>query len=422
MTDARAIIEEVETRARRAKAASQRLAMMPSRQKNAALTATAESLCARESEILAANAIDMEHGRQQGMSDSLLDRLALNPKRVAEMANGLRQVAAMTDPVGEIISGSRRPNGLEIRKVRVPLGVVGLIYEARPNVTIEALGLCLKAGNALVLRGGSEAINSNICLARMASQAAVAEGLPEGCVEIIESTDRAAAQHLMGLRKYIDVLIPRGGKGLIRSVVENAHVPVIETGEGNCHLYVDAGADLDMAVEVTINAKCQRPSVCNAIETLLVHKDVAAVFLPRVAERLAAAGVELRGDEATITLLPGIQHATEDDWATEYLALTLAIRVVPGIDDAISHINLYSTGHSEAIITRDVEAARRFTEEVGSCAVFVNTSTRFCDGGEFGLGAEIGISTQKLHARGPMGLTELTSYKYVVTGQGQVRG
>ena len=416
------LLAEVEVKAARAKAASRLLARASSQTKNDALLALADELCRREAEILQANSADMQRGREKGLSDSLLDRLALSPKRIADMAAGLRQVAALKDPVGEIIGGWRRPNGLEIRKVRVPLGVVGLIYEARPNVTIDAAGLCLKSGNAVVLRGGSEAISSNIALARIAAEAVQSVGLPSGCIEIIENTDRAAAQHLMALRKYIDVLLPRGGASLIRSVVENAKVPVIETGEGNCHLFVDATADLEMAGRIAVNAKCQRPSVCNAIETMLVHRDVAAAFLPKVAEELTRNGVELRGDEATCRLVPQAQPATEADWGTEFLALILAVKVVDDLEQAIAHINRYSSGHSEAIVTRDMESARRFSEEIDSCSVFVNASTRFCDGGEYGLGAEIGISTQKLHARGPMGLEELTSYKYLVIGQGQVRG
>jgi glutamate-5-semialdehyde dehydrogenase len=422
MTIAASIIEEVEEKARRAKDASRLLGRASSKEKDAALLAIADALRRREAEILQANSLDMDRGREKGLSEALLDRLSLNTKRIADMAEGLRQVTTLKDPVGEIITGWRRPNGLEIRKVRVPLGVVGLIYEARPNVTIDAAGLCLKAGNAVILRGGSEAISSNVCLARIADEAVQSSGLPRGCIEIIENTDRAAAQHLMGLRGYVDVLIPRGGAGLIRSVVENAKVPVIETGEGNCHLYVDASADLKAAANIAVNAKCQRPSVCNAIETMLVHQSAAQLFLPKVAMELKSKGVELRGCERTCKLVPEAKAACEDDWKTEYLALILAVKVVDDLDEAIAHINRYSTGHSEAIVTRDIEAARRFSEEIDSCSVFVNASTRFCDGGEYGLGAEIGISTQKLHARGPMGLEELTSYKYLVFGQGQARG
>jgi glutamate-5-semialdehyde dehydrogenase len=415
------IFAAVEAKARRAKAASRSLGHVSTGKKNAALLGIAEALGRREKEVLEANAKDLRAGRDKGLAEAMLDRLALDAKRIGAMASALREVAALRDPVGEIIGGWKRPNGLEIRKVRVPLGVVGIIYESRPNVTIDATALCLKSGNAVILRGGSEAIHSNICLAGIAAEATEAAGLPKGCVEILESTDRAAAQHLMGLREYLDVLIPRGGAGLIRSVVEHAKVPVIETGKGNCHLYVDAAADLTMAVNIAVNAKCSRPSVCNAIETLLVHQAVAQEFLPRVAEALVARGVELRGDEAACRLLAGVKAASEEDWGTEYLALILAIKVVDDIDEAIAHINRYSTNHSEAIVTRDLAAVQQFLEEVDSCSVFVNASTRFCDGGEFGLGMEIGISNQKLHARGPMGLQELTSYKYIVSGAGQVR-
>jgi glutamate-5-semialdehyde dehydrogenase len=415
------IFDAVEAKARRAKAASRSLGHVSTEKKNAALLGIAEALCRREKEILEANAKDVAAGKAKGLSEAMLDRLALDSKRIGAMASALREVASLRDPVGETIGGWKRPSGLEIRKVRVPLGVVGIIYESRPNVTIDATALCLKAGNAVILRGGSEAIHSNICLAGIAAEAAQAAGLPEGCIEIIESTDRAAAQHLMGLREYLDVLIPRGGGGLIRSVVENSKVPVIETGKGNCHLYIDADADLTMAVKIAVNAKCSRPSVCNAIETLLVHKAVAKEFLPRVAEALGERGVELRGDECTCQLVATAKAATEEDWETEYLALILAVKVVNDIDEAIAHINRYSTNHSEAIITGDLAAAQQFTEEIDSCSVFVNASTRFCDGGEFGLGMEIGISNQKLHARGPMGLQELTSYKYLIVGRGQVR-
>jgi len=323
--------------------------------------------------------------------------------------------------VGEVIGGWRLPNGLEISKVRAPLGVVGIIYESRPNVTVDAAGLCLKAGNAVILRGGSDAINSNIELVRILTEAGARVGLPEGSIEIIETTDREAAAQLIRLTEYVDVLIPRGGGGLIRRVKEESTVPVIETGEGNCHVYVDASADLDWAEAITVNAKCQRPGVCNAAETLLVHRQVAADFLPRIGEKLIALGVELRGCEETRRYLPQAKPATEEDWPTEFLALILAIKVVGSVEEAIAHINRYGTMHSEAIITRDLENARRFTHEVDAAAVYVNASTRFTDGGQFGMGAEIGISTQKLHARGPMGLPELTSYKYIITGEGHVR-
>jgi len=419
---ATSVREEVVTKGRRAKGAAARLALMTRAEKDAILLAMAEALEAGSAGILAANALDVEKARKRGVSSAPLDRLMLNEKRVAEMADGLRVVARLTDPVGEVIGGWRLANGLEITKVRVPLGVVGIIYESRPNVTVDAVGLCLKAGNATILRGGSEAINSNLELVRVVTEAGGRQGLPEGAVEIIETTDREAAGQLMRLSEYVDVLVPRGGGGLIRRVKEESTVPVIETGEGNCHVYVDASAELEWAEAITVNAKCQRPGVCNAAETLLVHREVAPEFLPRIGAKLIAQGVELRGCEETRRYIPGAKPATEEDWATEFLALILAIKVVGSVEEAIAHINRYGTMHSEAIITRDLENARRFTHEVDAAVVYVNASTRFTDGGQFGMGGEIGISTQKLHARGPMGLAELTSYKYIIAGEGQVRG
>ena len=416
------VIDEVIEKGKRARAAAAKLASASTETKDRALLALADALLARSDEIEAANAKDVAAARERGMTGALVDRLLLNPKRIADMAQGLRAVALLPDPVGEVITGWRRPNGLEIRKVRVPLGVVAIIYESRPNVTVDAAALCLKAGNAVVLRGGSEAIHSNVLLARVIAEAAVAAGLPEGSVEIIETTDREAARQLMRLNEYIDVLVPRGGEGLIRSVIENASVPVIETGVGNCHTYVDDSADLDMAENIVINAKCQRPGVCNAMETLLVHSAVAPGFLPRIARRLEAEGVELRGCERARALVATMKPAAEEDWGTEYLALILAVKVVDDIGEAIGHINRYGTRHSEAIVTRDRDRARAFTAAVDAACVYVNASTRFTDGGQFGFGAEIGVSTQKLHARGPMGLAELTSYKYIVEGSGQIRG
>ena len=413
--------DEVLTKGKRAKAAAARLGIMTRAQKDAILLAMADALEAASARVLEANGRDVAEARKRATSAAPIDRLMLNEKRVAEMADGLRVVAALTDPVGEVIGGWRVPIGIEISKVRVPLGVIGIIYESRPNVTVDAAGLCLKAGNAVILRGGSDAINSNIELVRILTEAGGRAGLPDGGIEIIETTDREAAAQLMRLTEYVDVLIPRGGGGLIRRVKEESTVPVIETGEGNCHVYVDASADLDWAEAITVNAKCQRPGVCNAAETLLVHRDVAPQFLPRIGEKLIAQGVELRGCEETRRYLPQAKPATEEDWATEFLALILAIKVVGSIEEAIAHINRYGTMHSEAIITRDLANARRFTHEVDAAAVYVNASTRFTDGGQFGMGAEIGISTQKLHARGPMGLPELTSYKYIITGEGQVR-
>jgi len=413
--------DEVIRKAKRAKAASARLAAMSRAEKDEILLAMADALEAASSEILEANRRDVEAVQQKQSSAAPVDRLLLTEARIAETAEGLRTVARLPDPVGEVLAGWRLPNGIEISKVRVPLGVVGIIYESRPNVTVDAAGLCFKAGNAVILRGGSDAINSNIALVRILNEAGAKHGLPEGAVEIIETTDRAAAAQLMRLTQYVDVLVPRGGHGLIRRVKEESRVPVIETGEGNCHVYVDAAADLARAEEIVVNAKCQRPSVCNAAETLLVHRDVASEFLPKVGARLAAMGVELRGCDETRRHISEAKPATEEDWATEFLSLILAIKVVGGIDEAIAHINRYGTSHSEAIITQDLNNARRFTREVDAAAVYVNASTRFTDGGQFGMGAEIGISTQKLHARGPMGLRELTSYKFIIMGEGQVR-
>jgi len=413
--------EEVIRKAKRAKAASARLATMSRAQKDEILLAMADAIEAASSEILAANRRDVETVQQKTSSAAPVDRLLLTEARIAETAEGLRTVARLTDPVGEVIDGWRLPNGMEISKVRVPLGVVGIIYESRPNVTVDAAGLCFKAGNAVILRGGSDAINSNIALVRILNEAGAKHGLPEGAIEIVETTDREAAGQLMRLTEYIDVLVPRGGHGLIRRVKDESRVPVIETGEGNCHVYVDAMGDLDRAEEIVVNAKCQRPSVCNAAETLLVHTDVASQFLPKLGARLAAAGVELRGCHETRRHIAEAKPANEEDWATEFLSLILAIKVVGGVDEAIAHINRYGTRHSEAIITQDLNNARRFTREVDAAAVYVNASTRFTDGGQFGMGAEIGISTQKLHARGPMGLPELTSYKFIIMGEGQVR-
>lgn len=413
--------QEARYRGERAAHAACRLAYLDSGTKNKALLAMADALVARRPEILAANAEDIERAQRADYQQAFVERLLLNEKRVAEMAIGLREVAALPDPVGTVIEGSRRPNGLQLLKVRVPLGVIGMIYESRPNVTVDAAGLCLKAGNAVVLRGGSEANRSNIALARVIAEAATAAGVPEGAIELIESTDRSAVLELMRLTDCVDCLIPRGGAGLIRSVVENAQVPVIETGVGNCHTFVDESADLAMALEIVYNAKCQRPGVCNAMETLLVHRAVADPFLPMVAERLGAAGVELRGDERARAIVPQMNEATAEDWATEYLALILAVGVVDDVAAAIDHIARYGTRHSEAIVTRDYGRAQQFVQQVDAAAVYVNASTRFTDGGQFGLGAEIGISNQKLHARGPMGLEELTSHKWVVYGEGQVR-
>lgn len=407
--------------ARRAKEAARRLGTLGADSKNAALQAMAAALTDCTPMLLDANATDLAAGRERGLSGALLDRLALNPQRIAAMAEGLRQIAALPDPVGQILSGERRPNGLEIRRVRVPLGVIGVIYESRPNVTADAAGLCLKSGNAVILRGGSEAIRSNTAIAHLLATAGEHAGLPPHSIQLIESTDREAALTLMRAEGLVDVLIPRGGENLKKSVLENARVPVLTSLGGNCHTYIDSGADLEMAASIAFNAKVSRPSVCNAMETLLVHADVAEAVLPALLTRLTKANVEIRGCNRTQALHPEVVAATTADWATEYLALILAVRIVDSLDEALDHISRYGSGHSEAIVTRDYAAAERFTREIDAACVYVNASTRFTDGFEFGLGAEVGISTQKLHARGPIGLTELTTYKTIVHGSGQIR-
>jgi glutamate-5-semialdehyde dehydrogenase len=414
-------MEDLTAMAKRAKAASRALAAAGPL-KTRALLAAAEELERSQKEILAANAEDLAAAKREGMSAPLLDRLALGEARVKGMADGLRGVAAQEDPVGEVVSGFVRPNGLRIEKVRVPLGVIGIIYEARPNVTADAAAICLKAGSAVVLRGGKEALRTNLAVEAALRRALEQAGLPADCVQLVRDTTHASAQAMMRLTGYLDVLIPRGGKNLIRSVVENARVPVIETGWGNCHIYVDASADVAMAAEIVFNAKTSRPSVCNAAESLLVHQDIAREALPAIKARLDEKHVELRGCERTRAILGGgVAPATEEDYGAEYLDYILSVKVVDSLDEAIAHIAQYSSGHSEAIVTNSYANARRFTAEVDSAAVYVNASTRFTDGGEFGLGAEIGISTQKLHARGPMGAKELTTTKFIVTGNGQVR-
>ena len=391
-------------------------------QKDEALLRIAAALEAGQEALLAANAEDLRTAEKNGMRASLLDRLRLTPARIAGMAQGVREVAAQKDPIGEVIEGGVRPNGLLVRRVRVPLGVVGIIFEARPNVTADAAALCLKAGNAVILRGGKEAIHSNIACANLMRDAVEAAGLPRDSIQLVEDTSRASAQGMMQLTGYLDVLIPRGGKGLIQSVVENSHVPVIQTGAGNCHVYVDESADLDMAANIIYNAKVSRPSVCNAIETILVHEGIAQEALPIIKARLDVQPVELRGCPRTQAILgPSVIPATEADWETEYGDYILAVRVVEDMEEALQHIARYSTGHSECIVTQDYTRAREFLQRVDSAAVYVNASTRFTDGGMFGLGAEIGISTQKLHARGPMGVAQLTSTKFLVLGTGQVR-
>ena len=404
-----------------AKRASHALATASTQEKDRALRAIADALDTCAQEILEANAQDLQAAREGGMSAAMLDRLTLTQARVHAMAEGVRDVSRLPDPVGRVLSGSTLACGLEMEKVTVPLGVIGIIFEARPNVTSDAAALCLKSGNACVLRGGKEAIRSNLAIARVMREALAGAGFDENCVCLIEDTQRQTATEMMRLNRYIDCLIPRGGAGLIRSVVENATVPVIETGVGNCHAYVEKTADIDMAANIVFNAKTSRPSVCNALETLLVDESIAQDALPVIAARLAEKNVELRGCERTRAILPSAVPACENDYQIEFLDYILAIRVVSGIDEAIEHIRRYSSHHSECIITRDLAAARRFTREVDSAAVYVNASTRFTDGGVFALGAEIGISTQKLHARGPMGLEALVSYKYVLYGDGQVR-
>jgi len=411
------------TLAQRAREAARGLATTSTEQRNRALLAMAHALTHNQDEILAANAQDMDAARGKNVAAALLDRLELNPARLKSMSEALKALSLLADPIGEVVEGHTLPNGIQLTKIRVPLGVVAIIYEARPNVTADAAGLCMKTGNAVILRGGSLAVKSNVALTRVLANAATGSGMPEGCVQTVESTDREAAEELMGLHGYIDVLIPRGGAGLIKSVVENAKVPVIETGVGNCHVYIHAGADPVMARRIAVNAKVQRPGVCNAAETLLVDEAVHEAVLPPILKELEECGVTVHGDEHVRALgaIMRIEPATEEDWATEYLDLKLAVRVVSGLDQAIDHINTYGTKHSEAIVTEDYSAARRFLREVDAAAVYVNASTRFTDGGEFGMGAEIGISTQKLHARGPMGLDALTSTKYVAMGSGQIR-
>ena len=414
-------MEQVRQKGQAAKAAGRLLSTVSSTKKNQALAAMAGALISSEADILSANELDIAAAKEKGLSAALIDRLTLTPARVQGMAEGLRVLQDLPDPVGEVISMWKRPNGLRIGQVRVPLGVVGIIYEARPNVTVDAAGLALKAGNAVILRGGSEAINSNKAITKALRQAVAAVGLPEDCIQLIEDTGRDAATALMRLDDYLDVLIPRGGAGLIRAVLENATVPVIQTGVGNCHTYVDGSADQDMTRRIAVNAKCHRPGVCNACETLLVDKAIADSFVPAVIADLEAQGVEVRGCSEVKALCPDVKPASEKDWSTEYLDNIIAIKVIAGLDEAISHINTYGSQHSEAIVTTDYAHAQRFLEEIDAAAVYVNASTRFTDGFEYGFGAEMGISTQKLHARGPMGLKELTTIKYIIYGDGQVR-
>ena len=416
---------DLERQGAAARAAARVLSVASEEQKNAALTAISDALLERADEWLAANGKDLENAKAAGMRESLIDRLSLSQARIEQIAAAVREVVELPDPVGRIIDETVRPNGLVIQKRRVPLGVIAMIYEARPNVTVDAAVLCLKAGNACILRGGKEAINSNLCAERIMREALEKAGLPADCISLVKDTSRASSAELMHLNEYVDVLIPRGGAGLIRAVAKESSVPVIRTGEGVCHVYVDAAADLDMAAEVLFNAKCSRPSVCNAAECVLVHESVLKPFLAKAIPLLDIKNVELRADGPALAAIKALGHAVkpaaEEDWDTEYGDQILAVKTVSGVAEAIDFITLHGTQHSESIITEDAEAAKKFLDEVDAAAVYHNASTRFTDGGEFGLGAEIGISTQKMHARGPMGLEELTSWKYVVYGKGQVR-
>ena len=411
----------LEKQAALSRQAAAKLYMISCEERNKALLKMAQALEDNMDEILGANEIDMKNAAEKGTSATMLDRLKLTEQRILDMAAGIREIVTLEDPIGNTDKTVKRPNGLEIGERRVPIGVVGIIYEARPNVTADAAALTLKTANAALLRGGSEAINSNIKIAQILADAATKAGMPEGTIQLVADVGRESAQEMMRLNKYIDVLIPRGGAGLIKTVVENATVPVIETGVGNCHTFIDKTADLKMAIDIAVNAKCSRPSVCNAMETLLVHKDIMAEFLPRLNEAMAQYNVKFKACPDSIKYLDGAETATQEDYQTEFLDYTLAVKVVKNIDEAIEHIAKYSTGHSEAIVTNDYENSKRFTNEVDAAAVYVNASTRFTDGSCFGLGAEIGISTQKLHARGPMGLRALTTIKYVVNGSGQIR-
>jgi len=419
-------IEELEKKGRAAKAASRRLAYLATEVKNQALHSISKELVAQKGEILKANETDYKAGEASGMSQVMLDRLMLNSDRIESIAQDVLTVAALPDPVGEVFEMRTLPNGLQIGKKQVPLGVIGAIYESRPNVTVDISALCLKSGNAVILRGGEEAVNSNTVLARIVREAAEAAGVPRGAVQSIDSIDRTLVQHMLKMRDVIDLLIPRGGAGLIRLVKENASMPVVTGGIGVCHTYVDKSADVEMAVAIAFNAKVQRPTVCNALDTLLVHTDIAKQYLPLIAKEWAKAGVEIHCDEASRAILKSgsglkLVAATDEDWGKEYLSLKAAVRVVKSLDEALQHIERYGSGHSEAIVAGDKAAAARFLDEVDAACVYVNASTRFTDGSQFGLGAEVGISTQKMHARGPMALKELTSYKWIIQGSGQVR-
>ena len=412
---------ELNEMGKRAKAASFEMSRLGTAEKNNALLMVADALQKNGAEIIKANKVDLENGEENGMSPALMDRLRLTEERLAGIAEGVRQVADLDDPIGEVLSMKKRPNGLMIGQMRVPMGVIGIIYESRPNVTVDSFALTFKAGNAAILRGGSDCIHSNLVLVRVIREALQKAGVPEDSVQLVENTDRAVATELMRLNRYLDLLIPRGGAGLIRSVVENATVPVIETGTGNCHIYIDASADPDQAVRIVRNAKLQRLGVCNAAESLVIHRDIAEEVLPLIAADLASDACEIRGDEDAQKISQLVVPATEEDYGKEYLDKIISAKIVDSVDEAIAHINTYSTGHSESILTKDYANAQKFLREVDSACVYVNASTRFTDGFEFGFGAEIGISTQKLHARGPMGLLALTSTKYIVYGDGQIR-
>jgi glutamate-5-semialdehyde dehydrogenase len=406
---------------KKAKAASFELAKLSAETKNAALCRMANALEANADRILAANREDSEAAKAKGLKPALLDRLALDKRKIENMARCMREVSALPDPVGAIEKSWTRPNGLIIGLLRVPLGVVGVIYESRPDVTSDAAGICIKSGNAVILRGGSDAINSNVTIGEVLRDSLEGTNVPVDAIQVVKSTERSAAEELMRMREYVDVLIPRGGADLIKTVVEKARVPVIETGTGNCHIYVEEDADLEKAIPIIINAKCQRPGTCNAAEKLLVHQKIAQSFLPKAIAALRAQGVEVRGDEQTVKIVSDVKPATEEDWGTEYLDLIIGVKVVKDLDEAIARINKYGTKHSESILTSDFEKATRFMREVDSAAVYWNASTRFTDGNQFGLGAEIGISTQKIHARGPMGVQHLTTTKYCILGSGQIR-
>ncbi len=406
---------------KKAKIASAQLAQASTEQKNKALNNMADAIEKNSAEILRANQMDVEAARAKGVKAALIDRLILDKRRLAGMAGTLREIAELADPVGEIVKTWTRPNGLIIGQLRVPMGVIGIIYESRPDVTSEASGLCIKSGNAIILRGGSDAINSNMAIGKALREALKESGLTKDAIQVVSVTDRSFAEKLMKMRDYIDVLIPRGGAQLIKTVVEKATVPVIETGTGNCHIYVEEDADLNRAVDIIINAKCQRPGTCNATEKLLVHKHVAKQFLSRIVDALRREGVEVRGDEKTVEVVPDVKPAVEEDWGTEYLDLIIGVKVVDGLDEAIAHINKYGTKHSESILTADFDKALKFIREIDAAAVYWNASTRFTDGNQFGLGAEIGISTQKLHARGPMSVRQLTTTKFFILGRGHIR-